>query len=87
MAVAYDGGDAFDGGEFLRGALGVTACDEDAGFRVEAMGAADVGAGFAVGFGGDRAGVDDDDFGLRHGVRCESRCVETLGDGFAVSAG
>ena len=32
MAVADDGGYAGDGGQFLRGALGVAAGDHDAGF-------------------------------------------------------
>ena len=64
MAVADDGGDAGDGGQFFRSALGVAAGCDDAGCGVKAVGAADVGAGFAVGFGGDAAGVDDDHIGF-----------------------
>ena len=59
MAVADDGEDAGEGGQFLWGALGVTAGGEDAGVGIEAVGAADKGAGFAVGFGGDAAGDHD----------------------------
>ena len=64
VAVADDGGDTGDAGEFFRSALGIAAGDDDARVRVEAMRAADVGAGFAVGFGGDAAGVDDDHIGV-----------------------
>ena len=64
VAVADDGGDARDGGEFFWGALGVATGGDDAGCGVEAMRAADVSAGFAVGFGSDAAGVDDDHIGF-----------------------
>ena len=63
VAVAYDGGDAGDCGQFLRGALGIAAGDDDASFWIEAMGAADEGTRRTVGLGGDAAGVDYDDVG------------------------
>ena len=71
MAVAYDGSHAGKVGQFLRSALGVTARSDDASLGVQAMRAADVGAGFAVGFGGDAAGVDDDYIG--EGLRAFGR--------------
>ena len=60
MAVADDGGYSGERGEFGGSALCVASCGDDAGLRVLAMGAADVGAGFAVGLSGDAAGVDND---------------------------
>ena len=64
MAIADYGGDARNRGKFLGGPLGVAASGNNAGCRVEAMGAANVGASFAVGFGGDATGVDDDHIGF-----------------------
>ena len=87
MAVADNGGDAWNVGEFFRSALGVATGGDDARFGVEAMGAADVGAGFAVGFGGDAAGVDDDHIGLVGLVVVRSGIAEESGDGFTVGAG
>ena len=63
VAVADDGVDFGQGGEFLRGALGVAAGDDDAGGGVLAADAADEGAGLAVGFGGDAAGIYNDNIG------------------------
>ncbi len=67
--------------------MSVAAGGDDAGFGVEAMGAADVCAGFAVGFGGDAAGVDDDHIGLVGLVVVHTGIAEESGDGFAVGAG
>jgi len=51
------------------------------------VGAANVGAGFAIGFGRDAAGVYDDHIGLGgQSVRCSGGTKES-GYGFAVSAG
>ncbi len=87
MAVADDGSHAGEVGQFLRSALGIAASGDDAGLGVEAMRAADVGAGFAVGFGGDAAGVDDDHIG--DGLRAFGRSgsAQESGDRFAVGAG
>jgi hypothetical protein len=51
------------------------------------MGAADVSASFAVGFGSDAAGVDDDHIGCVGLVVVHSGIAEESGDGFAVGAG
>ena len=64
MAVADDGGYSWNCGKFSGCTLGVTACGDDAGFRVLAVSAADVCAGFAVGFGGDAAGVNYNEIGF-----------------------
>ena len=64
MAVSDYGGDAGKRGQFLRCALGVAAGGDDAGIWIVAVSAADEGAGFAVSFGSDAAGVDDDYIGL-----------------------
>ena len=63
VAVADDGVDFGQGGEFLRGALGVASGDDDAGGGVLAADAADPGAGLAVGLGGDAAGIYNDNMG------------------------
>ena len=63
MAVPDDGRDSRYGCQFFRGALCVTARCHDAGSGIETMGAADVGARFTVGFGGDAAGVHYDHIG------------------------
>jgi len=87
VAVADDGGDAGDCGQFVWGALGIATSDDDAGLGVEAVGTADEGAGGAVSLGGDAAGVDDDDFGFV-GVRLvEAGGAQATADGFAIGAG
>ena len=65
VAVADDGVDCGEGGEFLGGALGVAAGDDDAGVGVLAADAAEVRAGLAVGFGGDAACIYNDNIGRR----------------------
>jgi hypothetical protein len=64
VAVTDNGGDAGDAGQFLRCALGVASGGDDTGCGIETMRAADVCAGFTVGFGGDATGVDDDHIGF-----------------------
>jgi len=87
VAVADDSGNTGERGQLFGGALGVTAGGDDAGIGVEAVGAANVGAGFAIGFGRDAAGVYDDHIGLGgQSVRCSGGTKES-GYGFAVSAG
>ena len=63
VAVADDGVDFGKSGEFLGGTLGITAGDDDARVRVLAVNAAEVCAGLAVGFGGDAAGIYNDNIG------------------------
>ena len=58
VRVADDLGHAGEGGDFFRGALRVAAGDDDLGFGIFAMNAADGGAGVLVGRGGDSAGVE-----------------------------
>jgi len=67
MGISDDQGDAFDGGEFLGGALGVAAGDEDAGLGMVAMEFANGLAHFIVGGGGDGAGVEHDQAGIGGG--------------------
>jgi|SRR5579859_173060 len=86
VAVADDGGDTGHGCEFVWGALGIAAGDDDAGSRVEAMGAADEGAGGAIGFGGDAAGVDDHDVCCGGVAFVESGGAQTAAYRFAIGA-
>src|SRR6185437_14948356 len=64
VAVAKNDGNAWKRGEFLGSALRVAASGDDAGLRVLAVGAADVCAGFTVGFGGDTARIHNDDISV-----------------------
>ena len=86
VAVADDSGNAGERGQLFGGALGVAAGGDDAGIGVEAMGAANVGTGFAIGFGRDAAGVYDHHIGLGvQSFRCAGGTQES-GYGFAISA-
>ena len=87
MAVTDDGGDAGKAGQFLRSALGVAAGGDNAGSGIEAVGAANIGAGLAVGFGGDAAGVDDHHIGVLRLAFWGARSSKEGRDRFAVSAG
>ena len=51
------------------------------------MGTTDVGAGFAIGFGGDAAGVDDDHVSIGGVAFVDPGGAEKCGDGFSVGAG
>ena len=85
VAVADHGGDAGQGGDFLRRSLGIAAGDDDAGLGIGSTDAADVGAGVAVGLGGDGAGVHHDHIGVPQvggGERVQA--VEAGGDGVSV---
>ncbi len=87
VAVAEDGDDAGQGGEFSRRALGVAASDDDARVWVAAVGAADVGASGAVGLCGDGAGIDEDQVsasGQRIGLTGRG---ERGADGLGIGAG
>lgn len=87
VTVADDGDDAGNGSEFFRGALGIAASGDDSRRGVETMGTADVSTGFAVGFGSDAAGVDDDHVGFRWLNLGGVRGTQQRGDGFAVGTG
>ena len=63
MGIADDPVHAGKGGEFFRGALGITARDQDTGGGIAAVNCADGFAGLGVGGGGDCAGVHNDDIG------------------------
>jgi hypothetical protein len=86
VAVADDGGYSGKRGEFFGNSLCVATCGNDAGLRVLAMSAADVGAGFAVGFGSDAAGVDDDHIGFGGQALSRSGTVKQRGYGLSIGA-
>jgi hypothetical protein len=64
VAVADYGGDSGECGNLVGSALGIAARGDDAGLGVLPVGASDVSAGFAISFGSDAAGVDDDHIGF-----------------------
>ncbi len=57
VAIADDRIHALKGGDFVRGALGIAAGNDDPGLGIASVDAADKGAGCAVCFRGDAAGV------------------------------
>jgi hypothetical protein len=63
VAVANDGVDLGEGGEFLGRALGVATGNDDPCIWTLAADTADEGAGLAVGFGCDTAGIYNNDMG------------------------
>ena len=68
-------------------ALCIASSRDDAGFGIAAIGAANVGARFAVGFSGDTAGVHDDHIGFGgNGFLCSGISKEG-GYSFAVRTG
>jgi hypothetical protein len=78
VGIADDEGDTGKGGEFFGGALGVAAGDDDFCGRVGGMEFTDGVAGLGVGGGGDGAGVEDDDVGLRFGGGRSTATVEEV---------
>ena len=62
MRVPDDLRDARQGGQLFGRALGIAAGDHDLCAGIFAVDSADGGAGVLIGGGGDRAGVQDDDF-------------------------
>lgn len=87
MTVADDSGDSRECGEFVGRTLSIAAGGDDARFRIEAVGPADEGAGFAIGFGSDRTGIDDDHVGFGGRALGGSFITQEGGYGFAVGAG
>src|SRR5208282_10100 len=63
VGIADDPGDAWEGGKFFGGALGVAARDDKASLRILGVEFADGVAGLGIGGGGYGAGVEDDDGG------------------------
>ena len=85
VAVADDRVDFGEGGEFLGGALGVASGDNDADPGIFASNAAQVGAGLAVGFGGDATGIYNYDVGVGGlGSRVKSAHAQAGGNGLTV---
>ena len=85
VGIADYEGDAGQGSDFFRGALGVAAGDDDAGCGICGMEFADGVAGLGVRGGGDGAGVEDHEVG---GVGIRSNGVALIAqlalDGSAV---
>jgi hypothetical protein len=86
VAVANNRGDAGNAGQFFRGALGVAACGNDAGAGIEAVGAANECTCFAIGFGGNAAGVDHDYIGVGWRAFFETGGAQETGDCFSIGA-
>jgi len=86
VAIADNGGDAGECGEFLWSALGIAAGDDDAGFRIDAVGSADEGARGAIGLGGDGAGVYDDHVCAGRLLRGVPGGIQMAANGLAIGA-
>ncbi len=88
MGIADDKRDAREGSEFFRGALSITAGDEDFGNGVLGVDFSDGVAGLRVGGGSDGAGVDDDEFGVvRRSRDCAAAIEELAFDSGAIGLG
>lgn len=87
VAVADYGRDAGKCCEFVGGALSITACCDDPSLGVASVDVADVGAGFAVGFGGYGAGVDDDHIGFGGHALSGPGTTQKSSNRFSVCAG
>src|SRR5947209_17658707 len=70
MRVADDTANSRQRGDFLRGALGITAGDYDLALGILAMEAADSSTGVSVRFGGHGTRSDNQHFSLRRIQRC-----------------
>ena len=84
VAIADDGSDAGQSGKFVGRALGIATGDDDARAGIAAMGAADIGTSGAVGFGGDGAGVDEDEIGVRWQSVTVARHGESGANGLSI---
>ena len=88
VGVAYDEGDAGEGGDLFGGSLGVAAGYEDARGRIGRMDFADGVAGLGIRGGRDRTGVENYDVGHRSiGSEGATLFAELPLDGRAVSLG
>ena len=70
--------DSGDGGQFLRRALCITAGDDDLCLWILAFYAANCRARVLIGSGGDGAGIEDNDFGLRGGIGTRQATIAKL---------
>ena len=85
MAVADDGVDSGQSGDFLRRALGVAAGDQDACGWIFPMDSAQKGAGSAVRLRGHAAGVGNDHIGpVWTGSRAQAALAQLGAYDFAV---
>jgi hypothetical protein len=85
MAVADDGKDSGQSGNFIRRALRIAAGDDDASLRIAPLDAANVSAGVAIGFRGDGAGVDNHHIGRRRGTcRTDTESFQPRGNRISV---
>ena len=88
MRVADDLRDAGQGGKFFGRPLGVATGHHDLCPGIFAVDPANGGAGVLIGGGGDRAGVQDDDFGVAQPASTlQSQILELAFDGRAVGLG
>lgn len=84
LAVLHDGMNSVERGNLLRGPLGVTTGHDNAGAGPLALSAANVGAGIALGLGGNAAGVHDDDVRILRRDRLRAESFHCGGDGVPV---
>src|SRR5690349_16170382 len=85
VGVADNEIDSRQSGDFFRGALRVTSCDNDSGFRILAADSADRGAGVLIGARSHGAGVEDYDGSVRRtGGARESALFELPFEGGAI---
>ena len=86
MAVANHRRDPGKAGELIRSALNIADCGNDTSLGIEAVGAANEGTSFAIGFGCNAAGVDHDYVGVGWLAFFETGGPQETGDGFAIGA-
>jgi hypothetical protein len=87
MAVTHHSGNSFKCRQFFWSALSVTAGNENLRTRIESVCAANISAGFAVGFRCHATGVDDNDMGFLHLAGNQSKTREAGGHGLSIGAG
>ena len=87
VGVANYGGYAGECGDFMGSALGITSGDDDFGVWILPLDAADGGAGILIGGGGDGAGVQQNQVGLRGGSVSEAASFELALEGGAIGLG
>jgi len=88
VGIAYYVGDAGEGCQVFRGALGIAASDNDGGGGFGGVNFADGLAGLGVGGCGDRTGVENDHIGIKGGGGGATPTVEELAlDGGTVGLG
>lgn len=86
VGIADDPGNAWEGGEFFRGALGIATGGDDSSGGVGGMDFADCFAGLGVRGSRNCAGVDHDEIGGGGGIGGFAAAIEELAlDGSAIS--